>query len=134
VCARSRKGIDVTIRVETISATSVALLAIAVVIVKWKPSARSRSLREISALSARPARIGPAQATKVDASPSHGSFLPVRQVARRATQASPFQSARGYILCGRPPNVPPRDSLCNGILPGGLKGRGPLAGRRPVVA
>jgi len=28
------------------------------------------------------------------ASPTHGSFLPVRQVARGATHASPFQSAR----------------------------------------
>jgi len=32
--------------------------------------------------------------TSLDASPPHGSSLPVRQVARGATHASPFQSAR----------------------------------------
>jgi len=88
----------------------------ALVIVRWKPSARSRSLRDISALSAPPARIRVAQATllpSVAASPPHGSSLPVRQVARGATHASPFQSARGEVCEGQPPIIPRRDDLCN---------------------
>ena len=102
---------------------------------RWKPSARSRSLRDISALSAPPARIGVPQATALTtfaATPPHGSFLPVRPVARGATHASPFQSARGDSLCGRLPNVQRRTSLCNQIFPGVLtsvasQGSGELA-------
>jgi hypothetical protein len=36
--------------------------------------------------------------TTLAATPPHGSFLPVRPVARRATRASPFQSARGMLV------------------------------------
>jgi hypothetical protein len=96
-----RGNVSVTVRVDTTSAT-------ALVLVRWKPSARSRSLRDISSLTAF-ARIGVAQTTEVNASPPRPSSPP------------------GRCLWGRLPNIPRRNSLCDQILPGGLKGRGPVA-------
>jgi len=43
--------------------TALTLVVTALVIVRWKPSARSRSLSDISTLSAPPARIEVAEAT-----------------------------------------------------------------------
>jgi len=69
----------VTIRVDTASATAIAFVLTALVIVGWKPSARSRSLSGISALSAPPARIEPAQATPLPMVARARLALPVRQ-------------------------------------------------------
>jgi|GEM_PF-5390098 len=71
---------------------TVEIVATATIVVRWKPSVGSRSLTGISALSALPARIGPAQST-------------TGLAAREPT--SPFQSAR-VDICGvgyRPFNV-----------------------------
>ena len=83
---------------------------------RWKPSTRSRSLSRIFSLE-HPHR--PALARIVACSVDHGP------TAREPV--SPFQSARGYSLWGRLPNVHRRDGLCHRPLPGGLKGRGSLA-------
>jgi len=77
---------------------AVVLVVTAVIVVRWKPSAGSRSLRDISALEhpdhAALARIvaRAGDSGLRPATPPHGSFLPVRPVARGATHASPFQS------------------------------------------
>jgi len=69
---------EVTIRDSTAAATALAGPETAVIVVRWKPSARSRSLSGISALSAPPAQIGPAQATTAFG-PRPRLALPVRQ-------------------------------------------------------
>jgi hypothetical protein len=59
--------------------------------------------------------------------PSHGSCLPVRPVARGATHVSPFQSARESV-CGVGYRTFHVETACEThFVPGGLKGRGPLA-------
>jgi len=50
--------------------TAVVLVVTALVLVRWKPSARSRSLSDISVLSAPPARIGVAEATPLRRDPA----------------------------------------------------------------
>ena len=107
-----RGSVRVTIGVGTLSATRAALVLTALATVRWKPSAGSRSLSDISALSAPPARIGVAQATLVASLP-----------------ASPPRpsSPPGRCLWVRLPDIHRRESLCNPNIPGGLKGRGPLA-------
>jgi len=69
-------------RDSTAAATALGAPATPLVLVRWKPSTRSQSLSDISALSAPPARIGIAEATLL-----------------RRERASPFQSARN-VICG----------------------------------
>jgi len=83
VCAARRLDIGVTIRVDATAATAVVLVVTELVLVRWKPSARSRSLSGISALGhphrAALARIGPAQATILASLARARLALPVRQ-------------------------------------------------------
>jgi len=88
-------AVDVTIADRAAPAT-------AAMIMRWKPSARSRSLRGISALSAQPARIEPAQRLGSLRSPRARLALPVRQ---------------GFCLWNRLPSVPRRDGLCDIFCP-----------------
>jgi len=90
--------------------TAVTPVATALDSVRWKPSARSRSLSGISALSAPPARILARSATPL-----------------RREPASPFQSARDEICGVGYQTFYVETALCNQIFPGGLKGRGALA-------
>jgi len=90
--------------------------ATALVIVRWKPSAGSRSLSGISSHE-QPHR--PALAQIVARSGDYG--------LRPASSPRP-SSPPGETVCGGwAPTIQRRDSLWNQILPGGLKGRGPLA-------
>jgi hypothetical protein len=70
---------EVTIGVGGDSATVLTLVVTAVVLVRWKPSARSRSLSGIFSLSAPPTRIEPAQRLRSLRSPRAHLALPVRQ-------------------------------------------------------
>jgi len=87
--------------------------------VRWKPSARSRSLSDISALSAPPARIGGAQATTL------ASLARARLTGRpspfgkwRVAPRTPRPSSPpGRSLLSRLPNLPRRDSLCDTYRP-----------------
>jgi len=110
--------------------TAVMLVVTALVLVRWKPSARSRSLSEISALSAPPARI-------VARSGDWARY------ARRepASRVVPPRSASGASRHARLALPVRQDDFCQVryrtftvetacatyFIPGGLKGREPLA-------
>jgi len=100
------------------------------VIVRWKPSTRSRSLSDISSLASL-ARIGVAQTTPLPAVAGRLASLDFRALAHcvreDAASTSHPSSPPGRYLWGRPPNVSRRVGRCDVLSPGGLKGRGPVA-------
>jgi len=75
------------------------LVVTALVLVRWKPSAGSRSLRDISTLSAPPAWIGVAQATPAFGPRAHLA-LPVRQEAICGGSYRPFHVETALYFCG----------------------------------
>jgi|GEM_PF-1788240 len=84
--ARGWGGVRYTTAIE-----SFGVCVTAVIVVRWKPSTRSRSLSDISSLSALPARIGVAEATPLTtfaAGPSRPSSPPGEMFVWSATERS----------------------------------------------
>jgi len=95
-CIRSgcyRGRVNVTVRDGTAAATAVAGPATAVIGVRWKPSAGSRPLSEISALSAPPAQIVAHSAT-TGLRPRARLALPVRQEIQSVATATEPSTSR----------------------------------------
>ena len=106
---------------------ALAVTAAALHVVRWKPSTRSRSLRGISALSAPPARIVARAATELHASASRPSSPPGISLRRGAFDRSTLNQPIQRCTSRQPVQRSTSNQPVRRCVPGGLKGRGPLA-------